>query len=80
MKASRQIRWFRNVSLHYSFLLLFISTAAVAQPTFTKVFTPDTIGPGSTTTLVFTIDNTSNSNPVTDLAFTDILKRDRREA
>ena len=47
-------------------------SAANAQPTFTKVFSPSTIGPGSVSTLTFTITNGTGA-PVTDLAFTDIL-------
>jgi len=46
--------------------------AARAQPAFSKAFSPDTIGPGSVSTLTFTINNESGS-PVTDLAFTDPL-------
>ena len=60
------------------FVVLVLSTVAsfssYAQQaiSFSKVFIPDTIGPGSTSTLVFTItSNTSNS--VFDLAFTDML-------
>jgi len=48
------------------------STAWAQAPTFSKVFTPDTIGPGSTSALVFTITETGGA-PVTDLAFTDTL-------
>ncbi len=48
------------------------ATAAGAQPTFTKVFTPSTIGPGSVSTITFTITNNSGS-PVTGLAFSDTL-------
>ena len=40
--------------------------------TFSKTFGPDTIGPGSTTTLTFTITN-PDETPVSDLAFTDVL-------
>ena len=47
-------------------------SAANAQPTFTKVFSPDTIGLGSVSTLTFTIDNTAGG-AVTALAFTDVL-------
>lgn len=39
---------------------------------FSKAFSPDVIGPGSTTTLTFTIANPDVS-PVSDLAFTDVL-------
>ncbi len=45
---------------------------AHAQPTLSKVFTPDTIGPGSVSTITFTITNGSAS-PVTGLSFTDTL-------
>ncbi len=48
------------------------STAQTAPPSFSKAFSPSTIGPGSTTTLRFTIDG-SNSGPATGLAFTDTL-------
>ncbi|NNE59135.1 MAG: DUF11 domain-containing protein [Hellea sp.] len=47
--------------------------ALAAPPTFSKTFSPDTIGPGGTTTLTFTIDSTGNAVPVTDMAFTDVL-------
>jgi len=43
-------------------------------PDFSKVFQPATIGPGSTSTLVFTIDDsTTQTGPVSSLAFTDTL-------
>jgi uncharacterized repeat protein (TIGR01451 family) len=45
---------------------------AAAQPTFTKQYSPDTIAPGNTTTLTFTIMNASGT-PVTGLEFTDPL-------
>ena len=48
-------------------------SAAFAQPTFTKSFQPSTIGPGSATTLQFTINNGSGGVPVTSLDFTDNL-------
>jgi len=44
-----------------------------AQPSFNANFTIDEIGPGSTTTLIYTINNTDPVNPVSDLAFTHIL-------
>jgi hypothetical protein len=57
-----------------------IAPTAEAQelipPYFSKVFLPDTIGPGSVSTLQFTIDNTNvevSTAPVDDMAFTDIL-------
>ena len=43
-------------------------------PTFSKSFAPDPIGPGSVSTLTFTIENDDPSaTGVTDLAFTDVL-------
>ncbi len=41
-------------------------------PAFSKAFNPSTIGPGSTSTLTFTITNFS-FEPVENLAFTDVL-------
>ncbi len=52
-----------------------LETAArplMAAPTFTKVFSPDTIGPGNISTLTFTINNTGQPG-ATDLAFSDTL-------
>ncbi|MEM8993569.1 MAG: hypothetical protein AAGF23_02130, partial [Acidobacteriota bacterium] len=51
-------------------LTLALATPALAQPGFTKTFTPSVIGPGGHSQLVFTIVNGSGA-PVTDLAFTD---------
>ncbi len=63
----------RSFILAFAFLaLIAISAPAFAQPTLSKVFTPSTIGPGSVSTITFTITNGSIS-PVTDLAFTDVL-------
>jgi uncharacterized repeat protein (TIGR01451 family) len=42
-------------------------------PGFTKVFTPDQVGPGQVTTLVFTIDNSAGNLPADALAFVDPL-------
>ncbi len=54
--------------------LLFASAAfaGLSGPGFNKVFSPDTIGPGSISTITFTITNDSGT-PVTSLAFTDVL-------
>lgn len=49
-----------------------ITNSESTVPTFSKVFTPDNIGPGSVSMLVFTITN-GETTPVTSLAFTDIL-------
>lgn len=46
--------------------------AQSSAPAFSKVFSPDTIGPDSVSTLTYTITN-ANATPVTDLAFTDTL-------
>ncbi len=53
-------------------LLLAFTVPALGQPTFTKEFQPDSIGPGSHSRLVFTISNGSGVL-VTDLAFSDTL-------
>ena len=54
-------------------LSMFASFSLWAQgnPSFSKSFNPDTIGPGSTSALVFTITNGPSS--ATGLAFTDNL-------
>lgn len=44
-----------------------------SPPTFSKRFTPSSIGSGSTSTLAFTIDNTTGSLAVDNLSFTDDL-------
>lgn len=49
-----------------------IATAASAQVSFSKSFSPDTVGPNGTTTLTFSINNGSAVN-VNSLAFTDDL-------
>ncbi len=48
------------------------ASGAAAQPTFSKSFSPSTIGPGSTSTLIFSIGNNSGVG-VRGLAFTDNL-------
>ena len=52
--------------------LMLLAGSAQAQPNFSKVFTPNTIGPGSVSTATFTIDNGSGT-PVINMAFTDVL-------
>jgi len=49
-----------------------VAAPAAAQPVFSKLFSPDTIGVGSTSELIFTIDN-SDGGVADDLAFTDVL-------
>ncbi len=48
-------------------------TAAPQPPAFKKDFSPDSITAGKISTLIFTIDNTANSETTTALAFTDNL-------
>ncbi|MCP4663080.1 MAG: DUF11 domain-containing protein [bacterium] len=55
-----------------AFALASAANAQTATPTFAKSFDPDTIGPGSVSTLQFDITNGSSS-PVRNLAFTDDL-------
>lgn len=68
---------FRVNLLAYSMLLIlaapFAAHAGLPAPTFSKTFLPAAIGPGSVSTLRFTITNANSSLPVTDLAFTDNL-------
>jgi len=61
--------------LIFCFLLAIatFATPVAAQPTFVKTFLPDTIGPGSVSTLRFQISNLSLTSPATGLAFTDAL-------
>ncbi len=54
-------------------LALLAAAPALAQPTFTKAFSPDTIGPGSTSALTFVIDNSGSGTGAASLAFTDTL-------
>ena len=63
----------RLVSFFVLCLVVFLTPAiAQAQPTFSKVFAPDTIGPNSKSTLTYSITNT-DPTPVSSLAFTDTL-------
>ncbi len=54
------------------FSVIILPMAAEAQPTFGKAFGPDTIGPGSVSTLTFTITNATGT-PVQNMGFTDTL-------
>ncbi|MCP3910335.1 MAG: hypothetical protein GY713_05230, partial [Actinomycetia bacterium] len=49
------------------------TNSALSDLGFSKVFDPDTIGPGSTTQLRFDISNIEGTSLVTDVAFTDVL-------
>ncbi len=48
-----------------------LAQSVSAQPVFSKVFEPDTIRPGSVSTLTFEITNADQ--PLTELAFSDVL-------
>ncbi len=50
-----------------------MSVAHADTPDFSKEFAPDIIGPGSVSTLTFTIDNSAEGVTVDSLAFTDTL-------
>lgn len=63
-------RFFALVALVFG--LAFANASALAQPSFSKQFTANTVGPGGSSTLTFTIDNTGGG-PATALAFTDTL-------
>ncbi|MEM9302105.1 MAG: Ig-like domain-containing protein, partial [Pseudomonadota bacterium] len=65
MKNSLLLRWSSAIAL------LLGSMGAVAQPTFEALFSPETIGPGADSELIFTITNAAG--PVRDLAFTATL-------
>jgi len=54
-------------------LMMASSIASAAAPTFSKIFSPDTIGPGNVATLTFTISNNVEIVPATTLSFTDNL-------
>lgn len=64
---------FKTVIILCCLLFVLVSPAyAQSPPSFSKVFTPSTIGPGSVSTLTFQITNGAAS-PATLLAFTDNL-------
>jgi len=54
-------------------LMLASSIANAEPPVFSKAFLPSTIGPGSVSTLTFTINNSAGSMPAENLIFTDML-------
>ncbi len=49
------------------------ASAGLPVPTFSKAFNQATIGPGSVSTLTFSISNAASPTPVSNLAFTDVL-------
>ncbi len=62
------------VTLTLALAIWSIGPGAEAQSPFDffKLFSPDTVGPGGTSTLTFTITN-KTSTPADDVAFTDVL-------
>ncbi|RBP51004.1 beta strand repeat-containing protein [Arenicella xantha] len=79
MKISRTLRAILPASLKIIVIMLIgifshLASAgiAVSSLTFNNNFSPNTIGPGSTTTLQFTLSNPSGL-PATDLAFSNTL-------
>ena len=67
---------FRRRALQICLLTLIAlgsAAAAAAQPGFSKIFSPATIGPGSVSTLTFTIDNSGSPGGASSLDFTDDL-------
>lgn len=62
----------RSLSAALLFSTSQLAFAGVSGPDFSKVFVPDTIGPGSVSQLRFDIENFDNVT-VTDIAFTDTL-------
>lgn len=57
----------------FALLFGFAGAADAAAPTFAKAFSPATIGPGSISTITFTINNNAEAAGATALAFTDTL-------
>ena len=62
----------RRVLAHLIFAACLVETSALAQVSFSSDFQPSTIGPGSISTLTFTITNPT-ATPVMDLAFSNTL-------
>ncbi|MCP3958924.1 MAG: DUF11 domain-containing protein, partial [bacterium] len=50
-----------------------VAAASVSPPAFAKAFSPDSIVPGGTSTLTFTIDSSANTVALGNLDFTDSL-------
>lgn len=74
---SKHRRWTRIWGVVFNLALVSaaasLPSTAAAIPGFSKFFSPDTIGPGSTTRLQFEINNAETLDAVTDLDFTDVL-------
>ncbi len=69
-------RSWRSLGRHataIAFSFVVCTAAQALPPAFSKAFSPSTIGPGTVSTLTFTIDNRGESTPVGNLAFVDAL-------
>ncbi len=64
---------FSSVSSGNSSATLTVTAHTLEEPTISKIFSGDPVGPGGTATLEFTIINTANVIEATSLAFTDAL-------
>jgi len=67
-KLSKLLNWMSRIIC----IGMIFSSVAMADPSFTAVFSPDTIGPGSVSTLTYTITN-DNATPATSLAYSNTL-------
>ena len=68
----------KGLMLSTALLLVGLSCVTAGQvlaatPNFTAIFSPSTIGPGSISTLTYTIDNTAESAGVSGLGFSNTL-------
>ncbi|MEN1728313.1 MAG: hypothetical protein AAGJ52_07715, partial [Pseudomonadota bacterium] len=70
---SNPLRRRRAVRALVCFLGLLASALVQAQPAFDKVFSPNQMGPGSTSLLTFTITNFGTGSPAVNAAFTSTL-------
>ncbi|MEM1270123.1 MAG: hypothetical protein AAGI08_08750, partial [Bacteroidota bacterium] len=64
---------FRYLSVLLVLLGVTSAPAQVTPPAFSKAFSPNTVAVGGGSQLIFTIDNTDDTTPATDIAFTDNL-------
>jgi len=59
----------------FFFSTLGSSSVFAAAPTFTVAFSPTTLGPSSTSTMTYTIDNSAETTGVTGLTFSTLYLR-----
>ncbi|MCW9017969.1 MAG: hypothetical protein OQJ89_13445, partial [Kangiellaceae bacterium] len=72
MLISRYAQALAKFFITFFFLIFGVSKVYATPPTFTSVFSPDNIGPGSESSLVYTITNVDNF-VINDVAFTNTL-------